>query len=229
MDSAPLTRQQIEDRACELFFPNGKSYFGALENISKVIANPTGEAIVSFPGNGTIADYLSTNGLYPSLTYLYVRTLSFDSGEEEPTLFQNESTSVVEKTDNSVCVDASPSDNHFVTLLSPPSQLLDEDPLPTSIISPETSNAITSPEHRTVCPFCFCTSVPGEVCLCCEQDKEYQASLNVVELELRENTAVVDESSYSETSPLNQEEIRRHRVAYLSRNDSIDSPGFRLQ
>ena len=88
MDSAPLTRQQIKDRACELFFPNGKSYFGPLENMSKVIANPTGEAIVSFPGNGTISDYLSMNGLYPSLTYLYLRTLSFDSGEDEPTLFQ---------------------------------------------------------------------------------------------------------------------------------------------
>ena len=42
------------------------------------------------------------------------------------------------------------------------------------------------------------------------------------ELKLRENTAVVDESLDSETSPLNEEEIWRRRVAYLSRNDSID-------
>ena len=83
MDSAPLTRQQIEDRACELFLPNGKRYFGPLENMSKVIASPTGGATVSFPGNGIIADYLSMSGLYPSLTYLYLRALSFDSGEDD--------------------------------------------------------------------------------------------------------------------------------------------------
>ena len=50
--------------------------------------------------------------------------------------------------------------------------------------------------------------------------------MNADKLKLRENTAVVDESSDGETSPLNQEEIRRCRVAYLSRNDSIDSPGL---
>ena len=105
--------------------------------------------------------------------------------------------------------------------MSPPTQLSDDDPLPTtSIISPEASNAITTPV--TVCPFCFCTKVPGEECLRCEQDEEYKASLSVDELKRRDNVAVLDENSDAETTPLNQEEIRRRRVAYLSRNGSVD-------
>ena len=64
MDSAPLTLKQIEERACGLFFPNGTSHYGSLQNMSKVVANSAGEVILSFPGDGTTA-----NCLYPSLTY----------------------------------------------------------------------------------------------------------------------------------------------------------------
>ena len=33
-----------------------------------------GVAIFDFPGEGTVEDYLKSNGLYPSTTYFYLRT-----------------------------------------------------------------------------------------------------------------------------------------------------------
>ena len=109
MDSEPLTLQQIQHRACELFFPKGKSHFGLLQDMSRVVANSSGDVVHSFPGCGTIADYLNENGLYPSLTYLYLRTICVISEEDELqnvlTQTPSPSTSVVASTDNHARLD----------------------------------------------------------------------------------------------------------------------------
>ena len=39
MDSHPLTLQEIQERACELFFPKGQSHFSSLEHMSKCMTN----------------------------------------------------------------------------------------------------------------------------------------------------------------------------------------------
>ena len=51
--------------------------------MSRVVANSAGDVIHLFPGCGTIADYLNENGLYPSLTYLYLRTILCVISEED--------------------------------------------------------------------------------------------------------------------------------------------------
>ncbi len=48
MDSDPLILQQIQDRACKLFFPKGKSHFGLLEDMSRVVTNFAGKVIYSY-------------------------------------------------------------------------------------------------------------------------------------------------------------------------------------
>ena len=96
MDSAPLTLKQIEKRACGLSFPNCTSHYGSQQNMSKVVANSAGEVILSFPGDETIVDYLTANCLYPSLTYLYLRTIYVDSDDEE-NLIHRECTSQEKK------------------------------------------------------------------------------------------------------------------------------------
>ena len=89
--------------------------------------------------------------------------------------------------------------------------------------TPETLPLFSTPEYRIVCSRCFCTNLPGEDCLRCKQDEEYNASLNVDELKYMEDTTGADEQHESETTPVNIAEVRMHRIAYLSRNDPLDS------
>ena len=90
MDSEPLTLQQIQDRAWKLFCPKVKSHFGLLQDMPRVVTNSAEQVIHSFPGCGMIADYLTENGLYLSLTYLYLRTIcvTSDKGEQQTIVTQ---------------------------------------------------------------------------------------------------------------------------------------------
>ena len=223
MDSAPLTLKEIEEKACELFFPNGKSHFGSLQDMSRVVANSAGDAIISFPGSGTIADYLSMNGLYPSLTYLYLRTIYLESEENESSLTQTANTSVVDDFDSFGEVNVASNEDLPVVYPTPLSQHLDEElTSTTSLTPPKTLNFINNSEYRPVCPTCFCTSLPGEECLRCKQDEEYTASLSADRLKHMQDAMCTDDDCDREATLPSQDEIRMHRIAYLSRNVSLD-------
>ncbi len=257
MDSDPLTLQQIQDRACELFFPKGKSHFGLLEGMSRVVTNSAGEVIYSFPGCGTIADYLNENGLYPSLTYLYLRTICTSEEDEQQNLIPETSTgtSGIENFDNCAdqdlagCEDLGvdyacasihcigeislpttsfpPSATRFPpsTTSAPPS-ITSSPPSTTSFPSsatPETLPLFSSPEYRIVCPRCFCTNLPGQECLRCRQDEEYNDSLKEDELKSTKDITDADEQQETGTTPVDINEIRVRRIAYLSRNVPMDT------
>ena len=230
MDSAPLTLKQIEERACGLFFPNGTSHYGSLQNMSKVVANSAGEVILSFPGDGTIVDYLTANCLYPSLTYLYLRTIYVDSDDEEENVIHRECTPE-EKNMNSGTGNGHVGDEGLEVVYSSPSlaslQQVNDAPLPLSTTShtPLVPLFTNDSDYLTVCPVCFCSNLPGEECLRCKQNEEYDASLRADELKHKEEETVANQNPDSETIPLNQDELRQHRLAYLSRNSSSDYGG----
>ena len=90
-------------------------------------------------------------------------------------------------------------------------------------ISTTTFPQSTTPEYRIVCSRCFCTNLPAEDCFRCKQDEEYNVSLNVDELKYMEDTTGADEQHESEITPVNIAEVRMHQIAYLSRNDPLDS------
>ena len=63
-----------------MFFPDGKSAFaGSVDDMLLDICDTTQTTIIRFPGNGTIESYLKENGLYPSTTYLYLRSQHQDT------------------------------------------------------------------------------------------------------------------------------------------------------
>ena len=73
-DADPLKMEELVNRACALFFPGGKNIFaGHIDERNKWICETTGVAIFDFPGEGTVEDYLKSNGLYASITYFYLR------------------------------------------------------------------------------------------------------------------------------------------------------------
>ena len=66
---------EIKQKASALFFPEGKSAFaGPVDDMLLDVCDTTQTVIVEFPGDGTIESYLKENGLYPSTTYLYLRS-----------------------------------------------------------------------------------------------------------------------------------------------------------
>ena len=159
MDSHPLTLQEIQERACELFFPKGQSHFGSLEDMSKCVTNSAQEVILSFPGSGTISDYLNENGLYPSLTYFYLRTICINSEEDEQTSAQINSNSQLKESEAAHIVNQ-------VIGLTPDTQYSSEATASTaSFPSGGTVAYFSHPEFRTVCPICCCTNLSDEECL----------------------------------------------------------------
>ena len=78
--SEPPTVEELKQKATVLFFPDGKSAFaGSVDDMLLDICDTTQTAIIRFPGEGTIESYLKENGLYPSTTYLYLRSQHQDT------------------------------------------------------------------------------------------------------------------------------------------------------
>ena len=85
----PPTMEELKQKASALFFPDGKSTFaGLLDDMFLDICDSSQTAIFEFPGDGTVESYLKHNGLYPSTTYLYLRSQNkdaiFSEFEDEP-------------------------------------------------------------------------------------------------------------------------------------------------
>jgi len=73
--SEPPTIEELKQKATALFFPDGKSAFAdSVDDMLLDICDTTQAAIIRFPGEGTIERHLKENGLYPSTTYLYLRS-----------------------------------------------------------------------------------------------------------------------------------------------------------
>ena len=78
--SEPPTVEELKQKATALFFPDGKSAFaGSVDDMLLDICDTTKTAIIRFPGEGTIESYLKENGLYPSTTFLYLRSQHQDT------------------------------------------------------------------------------------------------------------------------------------------------------
>jgi len=78
--SEPSTVEELKQKATTLFFPDGKSAFaGPVDDMLLDICDTTQTAIIRFPGEGTIESYLKENGLYPSTTYLCLRSQHQDT------------------------------------------------------------------------------------------------------------------------------------------------------
>ena len=78
--SEPPTVEELKQKATALFFPDGKSAFaGSVDDMLLDICDTTQSAIIRFPGEGTVESYLKENGLYPSTTYLYLRSQHHDT------------------------------------------------------------------------------------------------------------------------------------------------------
>ena len=137
---------------CALFFTDGKDNFaGRTQEMNTWICNASGVAIFDFPDEGTVDDYLKRNGLYPSSTYIFLRTqlrhlLGDEFESSEPTGAESLPTS---EERSSVA---------FSTVLGP---------------------TLTASD-REVCKVCGCSFNNGETCLRCEQNHEYQQSLLAV-------------------------------------------------
>eukprot|EP00794_Sanderia_malayensis_P002363 gene2363-2724_t len=111
-DSEPLSMADVLDKSCSLFFPGGRSnHGGRLEALNKTLCDPAKEVISEFPDGGSVSDYLETKGLYPSTTYLYLRTKQKNFQEraaelaQEDVEYQSESDSASEFSSNLPCLE----------------------------------------------------------------------------------------------------------------------------
>ena len=148
-DEEPIKLESLTEKARALFFPDGKNNFaGRVQEMNTWICNASGVAIFDFPDEGTVDDYLKKNGLYPSSTYLFLRTqprhLSGDEFQSSEAIGA-ESLSASEET-SSVA---------FSTVVG----------------------CTSTASERKVCKVCGCSFKNGETCLRCEQNHEYQQSL----------------------------------------------------
>ena len=76
----PPTVEDLKEKASALFFPDGKNDFaGSVDDMLLDICDTTRTLITQFPGDGTVESFLKENGLYPSTTYLYLRSQHRDT------------------------------------------------------------------------------------------------------------------------------------------------------
>lgn len=189
-DEEPLTGCRLEtltEKACALFFPDGKNYFsGHIQEMNTWICNASGVAIFYFPDEGTVDDYLKRNGLYPSSTYIYLRTqprclLGDEFESNEPTRAESLPTS---EEGSSVAI----------------SMVL----RPTSTTS-----------DREVCKVCGCSFTNGETCIRCEQNQEYKQSLVADCAKAGETVKLESEEEGSENF-VSLHDMRELRVAHFT-------------
>ena len=118
---------------------------------------------------------------------MYLRTIYVDSNDEEENLIHRECTPE-EKNTNSGTGNVHVGDEGLEVVYSPSLQQVNDAPLPLSTTShtPLVPLFTNDSDYLTVCPVCFCTSLPGEECLRCKQSEEYNASLRADELKHKE-------------------------------------------
>ena len=132
-------------------FPGWKkknNFAGHIDEMNKWICDTTGVAIFDFPGEGTVEDYLKSNGLYPSYIYFYLCT-------QQRHLMGDEF-------EDSNHVEATNTDNKSHTKLSS--------------VTVSITACTTKSDYMDVCNVCSCSFEEGQNCLRCEQDLEYQQS-----------------------------------------------------
>ena len=182
------------ERACALFFPGGKNNFaGHIEEMNKWICDATGVAIFDFPDEGTMEDYLKSNGLYPSSTYFYLRTQPRHLMGDE---FEDSDHFEATNTEN--------------TLLTQGSSV-------TVSVKASASKSV----GREVCNVCSCSFEKGQSCLRCEQNQEYQESLLADSIATARSEVFQPENLHendqltSFMSPMSAREIREFRLAHF--------------
>jgi len=74
-DEEPLKLETLTEKARTLFFSDGENSFaGRIQEMNTWICDASGVAVLDFPDEGTVDDYLKKNGLHPSSTYFFLRT-----------------------------------------------------------------------------------------------------------------------------------------------------------
>lgn len=69
------TVEELKNKASALSFPDGKSPFSGQAHVMLLdVCDTTQTVIFEFIGDGTVNSYLNERGLYPSTTYLYLRS-----------------------------------------------------------------------------------------------------------------------------------------------------------
>ena len=144
-----MTLEDVKNKGAAVFSPNGRNGFaGELEQMIVHVCDATESPVFEFPGGGTVNDYLTVNGFYPSSTYFYVRTQDIADVATE-----------FDEIDDDVGDDKD--DEHAK---------YDDN-------SAESEEQNKSNTNRIVCDVCSCTFVEGDSCIRCMQDAEYATSL----------------------------------------------------
>lgn len=69
------TVEELKNKASALSFPDGKSLFSGQAHVMLLdVCDTTQTVIFEFLGDGTVNSYVKERGLYPSTTYLYLRS-----------------------------------------------------------------------------------------------------------------------------------------------------------
>lgn len=148
-DDEPLTLEEVKNKGAAVFFPNGRNGFaGDLEQMIVHVCDATESAVFEFPGEGTVNDYLTVSGLYPSSTYFYIRTQDIADVATEFDEIDGD------LGDDKVDEHAKHDNN-----------------------SAESEEQNKSSTNRIVCDVCSCTFVEGDSCIRCMQNAEYATSL----------------------------------------------------
>ena len=166
-DTDPLTIEDTRSKAADVFFPGGENDFaGTVLDMRLEICDATRKVIDHFPGDGTLSNYLVANGLYPSTTYLYLKSKPWSLCKEMQS-----------------STNASPVAQKTPQLLQPPTiyqtnHMRDQEAAASShhTVDAQPLNSFST-DTLLICQVCSCSYEEGSFCARCFEGEEFEELL----------------------------------------------------
>ena len=219
-DTDPITIEDVRRKASDVFFPGGESDFaGKVLDMRLEVCDVTQKVIDNFPGDGTLSKYLDANGLYPSTTYLYLRTKPWSLCTEMQSL-ANVST-VAQATPQPLQPPAINQSNHVVGQGAAASSQ--------HAVNPQSRSSFST-ARLLICQDCSCSYEQGSFCLRCLQDEEFEKSFHADNLTLTAPPASPQPVSAAFTdivtrspAPLNSQDILARPIEVFGATETLES------
>eukprot|EP00112_Aurelia_sp_Birch-Aquarium-sp1_P003341 Seg13725.1 transcript_id=Seg13725.1/GoldUCD/mRNA.D3Y31 product="hypothetical protein" protein_id=Seg13725.1/GoldUCD/D3Y31 len=201
----PLTIEDVLRKASDIFFPGGESGFaGNVLDMRLEVCDATQKEIDHFPDDGTLHKYLDANGLYPSTTYLYLRSKPWS-------LCEGLRSSANASTATSATFQP------LQAAIKQPNNVVDLEEAASSqhtVVAPSSSSFPTN--TLLICQVCSCSYEQGSFCLRCWQDEEFQKSLQADIL------SVPPTSPQPAAAALNLQDVRARRIEVFGATETLE-------
>ena len=210
-DMEPLTIEDVLRKASDIFFPGGECDFaGNVLDMRLEVCDATQKVIDHFPDDGTLNKYLDANGLYPSTTYLYLRSKPWS-------LCEGMQSSANVSTATSEALQPAITQTSVVDLVaaSPPQHQ--------TVVAPSSSSFPTV--KLLICQVCSRSYEQGSFCLRCLQDEEFEKTLQTDNFTVTTSPQPAADdalAAIAHDSPLSLQDIRARRLEVFGTAETLE-------